>query len=106
MHAENPLTIALKEIELGLINFKYVDEASGQMDLESFEALGNDIETSEEDDLLSLAGDDEDEDYIDEAEDEEQLEEDAEDDEDDEEDEEDEEEDLDDSDDIKDDDED
>jgi DNA-directed RNA polymerase subunit omega len=70
MHAENPLTVALKEIEGGLINFEIVDEANDQLSLEALEAIGNEPETPETDDLLSLAGDDEDDDYIEENEEE------------------------------------
>lgn len=68
MHAENPLTIALKEIENGLINFKIIDEANDRLAFENLEALGNETEESEEEDLLSLAGDDDDEDYLEESE--------------------------------------
>ena len=73
MHAENPLTIALKEIENGLINFEIIDDANDRLALENLEALGNDKDETEEEDLLSYADDDDDEDYLEESEGEEET---------------------------------
>ncbi len=79
MHAENPLTIALKEIELGLINFEIISEADEQLALESLQRIGKETKRRDEQDLLSFAGDDDDDEYEEEVEEEVEADEDVDD---------------------------